>query len=247
MSGINRESVRQSVDAQAQRQARSLLRKARFAALGTIEVGDGSPSVSRVSIATAMSGAPGFLISGLSAHTANLIADKRCSLLVGEPGKGDPLAHPRMTIIGAANKLEPGPEKDAFQHRYLMRHPKASLYAGFADFSFWQMEIDRAYLNGGFGKAFTLSATDLLTPPVSGLEQVEPGAIAHMNDDHSAAVERYAALAGASGSGWRMTCLDPEGIDLAKDDQTARLWFDAPLASAENLRSTLAALAKANS
>lgn len=127
-----------------------------------------------------------------------------------------------------------------------MRHPKASLYAGFADFSFWLMEIDRAYLNGGFGKAFTLSAADLMTPLVCGLEQLEPGAIAHMNADHSEAVDRYAALAGAPGSGWRMTCLDPEGIDLAKDDQTARLWFDAPLASTESLRSTLAALAKSS-
>ena len=236
--------VRQSVDGPARLQAKGLLRKARFAALGTIEAQDGSPSVSRVSLATSMSGAPGFLISGLSGHTANLLNDQRCSLLVGEPGKGDPLAHPRMTIIGLARKLEDGPAKSTFEKRYLMRHPKASLYAGFADFSFWIVDIERAYLNGGFGKAFTLAKDDLATPAVSGLEEMEAGAIAHMNADHADAVDRYAARAGQTGSGWRLACFDPEGLDLAKDDQVARLWFDTPLQSADSLRSTLVSLAK---
>jgi putative heme iron utilization protein len=135
-----------------------------------------------------------------------------------------------------------------FQQRYLSRHPKAALYAGFADFSFWLMDVHRAYLNGGFGKAFTLTAEDLSTPldAVSGLEEMEPGAIAHMAADHSDAVQRYAARAGASGPGWRLACLDPEGLDLAKDDQMARLWFDVPLASADSLRSALVALGRSS-
>jgi len=58
MSKISRETVRQTVDAQAQRQACTLLRRGRFAALGTIEAEDGAPSVSRVSLATAMDGSP---------------------------------------------------------------------------------------------------------------------------------------------------------------------------------------------
>jgi putative heme iron utilization protein len=238
--------VRQSVDAEARRLAKTLLRKARYAALGTLEVSDGAPSVSRVSLATAMDGAPGFLISALSGHTANLATDQRCSLLVGEPGKGDPLAHPRMTLIGRARKLEAGAHKDAFERRYLSRHPKASLYAGFSDFSFWVVKIDRGYLNGGFGKAFTLTAADLATPlgTAAELVELEPSAIAHMNADHREAVDHYAGLAGGIGSGWRLACLDPEGLDLAKDDQVARLWFEAPLTTAANLRATLVSLAQ---
>lgn len=239
-----RQDVRQSVDPEARRQAKTLLRKARYGALGTLEASDGAPSVSRVSLATAMDGSPGFLISALSAHTANLAADQRCSLLVGEPGKGDPLAHPRMTLIGRARKLEAGAHKDAFERRYLMRHPKASLYASFSDFSFWVVKIDRAYLNGGFGKAFTLTAADLATPhdTVAELEEAEPGAIAHMNADHREAVDHYAALAGGTGSGWRLACLDPEGLDLAKHDQVARLWFENALTTAASLRATLVTL-----
>lgn len=246
MSDENRNNVRQNVDAGACRQAKTLLRRARYAGLGTIETNDGSPSVSRVSLATAMNGSPGFLISALSGHTANLAADPRCSLLVGEPGKGDPLAHPRMTIIGRARKLEAGVSKDAFQQRYMMRHPKASLYAGFADFSFWVVDIVRAYLNGGFGKAFTLTADDLAAPPdaLADLEVMEASAVAHMNADHREAVDHYAVLAGAPGSGWRLAGLDPEGLDLTKDDQVARLWFDAPLATADSLRAMLVALAR---
>ncbi len=246
MSDTDLKDVRQSVDAQARRLAKALVRKARYAALGTLEPSDGAPSVSRVSLATTMDGSPGFLISALSAHTANLAADARCSLLVGEPGKGDPLAHPRMTIIGRALKLEAGAHKDAFERRYLMRHPKASLYAGFSDFSFWVVTIDRAYLNGGFGKAFTLTAADIATPlgTLAELEDLEQSAVAHMNADHREAVDHYAALAGAAGSGWRLACLDPEGLDLAKDDHVARLWFDAPLVAAADLRAKLVALAK---
>lgn len=238
--------VRQNVDAEARRLAKTLLRKARYAALGTLEASDGAPSVSRVSLATAMDGSPGFLISALSGHTANLAANQSCSMLVGEPGKGDPLAHPRMTIIGRAEKLDAGARKDAFERRYLMRHPKASLYAGFSDFSFWMVRIDRAYLNGGFGKAFTLTAADLATPldGIEDLEAWEPGAIAHMNTDHHEAVDHYAALAGGTGSGWRLACLDSEGLDLAKDDQVARLWFETPLTTAASLRATLMTLAQ---
>jgi len=43
---------------------------------------------------------PIFLISNLSLHFAALEVDARASLLLGEPDKGDPFAHPRMTVTG---------------------------------------------------------------------------------------------------------------------------------------------------
>ena len=45
----------------------------------------------------------------------------------------------------------------------LARQPKAKLYAGFADFAFWRMQIVSAHLNGGFARAADLTAADLLT------------------------------------------------------------------------------------
>lgn len=242
-----KKDVLQQVDGEARRLAKGLVRSARFAALATLDPFDGSPSVSRVSLATTMAGAPGFLISGLSGHFANLSADPRCSLLVGEPGKGDPLAHPRMTLIGRAERLPHGAMRDHLKARYLMRHPKAALYADFPDFAFWHFTTTRASLNGGFGKAYALAPSDLATD-LTGLDELlaaEPGAVAHMNADHADAVNRYADKAGGEKDGWRLACLDPEGLDLTRGDSIARLWFDKPLASAAELRPTLVALARA--
>jgi hypothetical protein len=117
---------------------------------------------SRTAFACDEDGAPVVLVSRLAAHTAALEADPRCSLLVGEPGAGDPLAHPRVTLVGRARRLERDSAEGArARERYLAAHPKAALYADFADFSFWRIEAARASLNGGFGRAWSLVADDL--------------------------------------------------------------------------------------
>lgn len=241
-----KKDILQPVDEAARRLGRSLIRSARYGALGAIEPKDGAPAVSRISLATAIDGAPVFLISRLSGHFTNLEADARCSILVGEPGKGDPLAHPRITLIGSGRIIAPGDARDAVKGRYLMRHPKSALYAGFPDFAFWRLEVTRATLNGGFGKAYAFTRADVLLNISDGeaLAAMEAGAVAHMNADHRDAVQRYAAQAGADGTGWRLACIDPEGLDLVRGDEIARLWFDAPLAGPQDLRPTLVALAK---
>ncbi len=45
-------------------------------------------------------GRPVFLVSHLAEHTRNLLQDNRASLLVAEPGTGDPLARGRVTLVG---------------------------------------------------------------------------------------------------------------------------------------------------
>lgn len=242
-----KKDVLQPVDEAARRLAKTLLRTARYGALGTLEQSDGAPAVSRVSLATAMNGDPVFLISQLSGHFGNLEADARCSLLVGEPGKGDPLAHPRMTLIGQAERVpDYEEERGLIKSRYLMRHPKAALYVDFADFAFWRVRITRASLNAGFGRAYALGGDDVATAVagLAALADMETGAIKHTNDDHAEAVARYAQLAGAEGVGWRISGIDPEGLDLARSDETARLWFDEPLKSAADLRPVLVTLAR---
>jgi putative heme iron utilization protein len=241
-----KKDVLQPVDDNARRLSKTLIRTARHAALGTLDPTDGSPFVSRVSLATTMDGAPIFLISRLSGHFTNVEADARCSLLVGEPGKGDPLAHPRITLIGKGEMLQPGRERDNARRRYLSRHPKGALYADFPDFAFWRFRITRASLNAGFGKAFAPKTNDLATSleGVEGLVDLEEGAVAHMNSDHADAVEKYAKQAGAKHSGWKLSALDPEGLDLTSGDDIVRLWFDTPLQSAQDLRPVLVELAK---
>ncbi len=151
---------------EAIRLAKTLIRTATFGALAVLDPATGFPLASRVAVATDSAGAPIILISSLSTHSKALQADNRCSLLLGEPGKGDPVAHPRITVICKAQWLNHSdPETSQIQDRYLRRQPKANLYVGFGDFSFVRLQPLGANLNGGFGKAFVLNADDLLTSP----------------------------------------------------------------------------------
>ncbi|WP_309083298.1 DUF2470 domain-containing protein [Chelativorans sp.] len=234
-------------DAEAIRLAKTLLRAARFGALATLDPADGAPLATRVAVATAMDGAPLVLVSALSAHTQALEADPRCSLLLGEPGKGDPLAHPRLTIKARAEKLERGTTIWAHaERRYLNRHPKAKLYAGFADFAFFRLVPEGALLIGGFARAYRLKRDDLLAAgPLEGFEEVEEGVIRHMNEDHADAVANYAAhFTGAEGGKWLLTGIDPEGIDLAKGDEVRRVFFEERVGDTADIRPTLVAMAK---
>lgn len=161
-----RRKVIRETDAEAIRLAHRLVRTARYGALAVLDPKTGAPLASRVAVATDSDGAPLILVSSLSAHTGALAADPRCSLLLGEPGKGDPLAHPRISLACTAVRLERGtPGHLRAQRRYLDHHPEAKLYAGFGDFSFFRLEPEGASLNGGFGKAYLLKREELLQAP----------------------------------------------------------------------------------
>ena len=80
--------------------AKSLLRTTRAGALATIDRNTGHPFASLVNVATDVDGSPLILISRLSTHTANLENDGRASLLFASVGRGDPLAYPRLTVLG---------------------------------------------------------------------------------------------------------------------------------------------------
>ena len=234
------------VDDAARRLARGLLRTARHGALATLDPTDDHPLATRIGLAGDMDGAPVFLTSTLSAHTQALLADLRCSVLVGEPGKGDPLAHPRLTVTGRAERIAQSDARERLKRRYLARHPKAELYVDFPDFSFWRLEVRRASLNGGFGRAYAMTPADVLSD-MTGLEELlafEAGAVEHMNTDHADAVELYARVfCDAAPGAWRLAGLDPEGLDLVLGDRVERLWFDAPLAAVGDLRPLLVRLA----
>ena len=51
--------------------------------------------------------------------------------------------------------------KPAFRDQYLKTQPKARLYVDFADFGFVRFRVISGALNGGFGKAYELTASDL--------------------------------------------------------------------------------------
>lgn len=225
--------------------ARHLLRSVRSGALATIDAADGTPFASLVTIATDSDGTPLMLLSRLSAHTRNLDKDPRASLLFSVGGKGDPLAHPRLTVTGRAARTD----EPQIRERFLARHPKAKLYADFPDFGFFTLAPSAGHLNGGFAKAATLTPQELLLD-LTGAEAVvagERGAVEHMNADHADALALYAAGAGAgeAGTGWRLTGLDPEGLDLMAGERTARVPYPEPVRDMGSLRKVLVAMAAA--
>jgi heme iron utilization protein len=244
-----KKEVLRPVDDDAIRLARTLLRASRHGALATLSPVDGAPLASRVAMASDCDGAPLILVSALSAHTAALRADARCSLLVGEPGKGDPLAHSRMTISARAVELDrKSPQGKDARRRYLAALPKAALYADFADFSFFRLEPAGASLNGGFARAYDLAREHLLLDAELAREigAVEESAVIHMNADHAEAIAAYARHFGAQSQEreWRLSGIDADGLDLRSGDEVLRIFFDAPLATPAELREKLVSMAR---
>jgi putative heme iron utilization protein len=227
-------------------EATKLLRSTRAGALATTTP-EGTPFASLVTVATLPDGSPILLVSRLAKHTRNLEADPRLALLLARSGDGDPLAHPRLTIEGAATCVTEAGEHAAARARFLAKHPRAELYADFADFSFWRVGIERAQLVGGFGRQAGFDAAGLLTPldAAESLIAAEAGALAHLEADHKDALGLYATVLAEEAPGeWCATGLDPEGLDLACGDRAARIAFPAMVRTPQQLRGTLAELAQ---
>lgn len=146
----------------ARQLAGALMQDARTAALGVL-TDRGVPMVTRVAFGLCPQNHPLTLVSDLSAHTTALRSHPACSLLIGDPGpRGDPLNHPRLTLQAQADFLpHDDPAYEEMAAHYLRDHPKAKLYVDFTDFSFVLFQIHQGHLNGGFGKAFTLTPKDL--------------------------------------------------------------------------------------
>jgi len=225
--------------------ARAVVRRCDRATLATImRNGGGEPYASLVLIACDHAGGPVMLLSDLADHTKNLGVAPEVSLLFdGTAGHEDPLTGPRVTLQGRAERTA----DPALADRFLARHPGARLYAGFGDFNFYRVAVERAHLVAGFGRIHWFDAADVLmdTGDAAPLAEAEAEIVAHMNADHPEALGLYAnVLLDRPGAGWRLTGVDPEGIDLRRAGKTARVAFDTPVRDAESARRELVVLAK---
>ncbi len=226
------------------REARRLIRSRDRAALGTSLAG--RSYVSLVAVACDHDASPLLLLSDLATHTQNLQADQLVSLLFEDTaGLPDPLAGPRLTLLGRAERVDE-PQSAA---RFAARHPASAAYAGFGDFHLYRVVAERGHLVAGFGRIAWIGAEALRFPPAASLAAAESEIIRHMNADHADAVALYAErLLGCHGSGWLLTGIDPEGIDLRRPTEsgaeTARLGFAAPVSTPAAARRALVALAE---
>ena len=234
--------------------ARRLMRAAGLAALSTALRGDGGqhvglggwPYPSLVQVAFDLDGTPLLLLSTLADHTKNIARDPRVGLLFdGTAGLAEPLSGPRLSVLGRAARSE----EPRHRARFLARHPGAALYAGFGDFSLYAVSVERAHLVAGFGRVRWFDGGDLLLPRVpAALAEAEEAILGHMNADHADALRLYATvLAGRSADDahpWTMTGIDPDGCDLRRGGEMARIDFDHSVENPEDARVTLAGLAR---
>jgi hypothetical protein len=221
--------------------ARALIRRRAHAALATML--DGQPYVSMVARACDLDAAPLMFLSDLAQHTRNLRATPALSLLFEDTaGFPDPLAGPRLTLLGCA---EPCADERAVA-RFMARHPAAAAYGGFADFHLYRVAIGRGHLVAGFGRIAWIEASELrFAGEWSKLAATEAEVVAHMNGDHAASLAAVAAyLLHRPGEGWRMTGIDPEGFDLGRGGETARVDFPAPVLTPAAAREALVALTR---
>lgn len=238
-------------------EARALLRRARSAALATAlagesgggsgggsggESGGGWPYASLVTIACDADASPILLLSDLSDHTRNIARDDRTSLLVeAASNRANPQTGPRVTLLGRIARTN----GERHRRRFLARHPGAGLYAGFADFNVYRMQVERAHFVGGFGRAAWLSSDDVLLPPApaAAAADAEPALLAEWQKVRAEQVSRVAERRLARpGAGWRLIAVDPEGCDLRRRGTLSRLDFESVAHSADELTAALEAL-----
>jgi len=216
-------------------EARTLLRAARVATLGTQTAGQ--PFTALVTPAAAPDLSVLLLLSSLSEHTSHLAAEPRCALLVvGATEGANPQTAPRVTVTGLAERIDDAKLKA----RWLTVHPYAALYAGFSDFALWRLRLMGGLLVGGFARATRLRQADLAPDPdaVARIAAAEADIVAHCNADHAGAM---AELAGATGD-WRIVAADVDGCDLACGDAVRRVPWSAPVSDADGVRKELIGL-----
>ncbi|HEX3418621.1 MAG TPA: DUF2470 domain-containing protein [Stellaceae bacterium] len=220
---------------------RRLLRREQRGTLATSM--RGAPYASLVLIAADLDASPLLLLSDLAQHSRNIAFDPRISLLIdGTAGYRDPLTGPRLTMIGQARAVE----DPRGLTRFTAHHAASAIYSGFADFRLYRIAVERGHLVAGFGRIHWIEGRDLLfTADTAALAAAEPEILRHMNEHHADAVADYArGLLGSVGADWRMTGVDPEGADLQRDGETARLEFAAPVLTPAAARAALVELAQ---
>src|SRR5438105_1306375 len=226
-------------DGEPTRIARGLLRRQQRGTLATNM--RGAPYASLVLITADLDASPLLLLSDLAQRSRNIAFDRRVSLLFdGTAGYQDPLTGPRLTVIGQTAVIE----DPRLLARFVAHHPTSAGYSGFADFRLYRVAVESGHLIAGFGRIHRMDRRDLLfAANAAPLAAAEPEILRHMNDQHAEAITACArGLLGRAGADWRMTGIDPDGADLRRDGETARLDFPAPVLTPETARSALVEL-----
>ena len=144
---------------------RALLQARRHAALGTLEAQGGGAFVSMVPFAIDTATQRLVLhVSGLAAHTANMAAEPRVSLLVTAADADDAPVHDlaRVTLQALASTPAPGSADWVTARRaYLARFPEVEPMTALPDFRFVTLQLTGARQVAGFGAARSVGPDEL--------------------------------------------------------------------------------------
>jgi putative heme iron utilization protein len=149
------------------------------------------------------------------------------------------LTGPRVTVLGRAEKTD----DPRLKARFVARHPSAALYADFGDFHLYRVATTRAHFVAGFGRIHWIEAADLVfDATASALADAEETLIPALGKN----ADRLAQLAtGRRAEGWRITGIDPEGLDLRREGTVARIELSAPAGSADAFTTAVEGLLQA--
>lgn len=146
------------------RALRALIHTQRTAALGTLDA-EGEVFVSRVPFAIEAASASFVIhVSGLAAHTGNLLRHPRASLLIAQSELPSEPVHalPRVSIDVRAETCEAdSPLANACRAAYLARFPEAEPMTQLGDFRFLCLRPLGARQVAGFGAARSVDAATL--------------------------------------------------------------------------------------
>jgi putative heme iron utilization protein len=188
-------------------------------------------------------GAPVLCVSNLAEHGRNLAADPRASIAIVAPTKeSDPLASGRITLAGVMEQPS-GEILEAARQSHLAAVPAAKYYIDYSDFTLWVLRVDRVRWVGGYGRMDSATAEAYAAAQPDPVTPLAAGAIAHLNNDHRAALVAMAQTLGGYRDTIEATCTgaDRYGLDLRlatpRGVAYTRVGYAAPIDSIDELRS----------
>ena len=145
------------------RELQALIRRHRQATLAVVE--NGEPFTAMVSYAEE-SDLGGLLIhlSNLAPHKRQLKANPHCSVLIAapDPGHGEVLALPRVTLQGVATMIEKDtPDYEQARSRYLSKLPTSTVMFTLGDFDLFRITPLRGRFIAGFGRTYEFTGDEV--------------------------------------------------------------------------------------
>jgi hypothetical protein len=226
--------------AEAAGAGRALLRTARA---GTLTLSAGVGVGFAVTVATLPDGIP-LVAMVASGALAGAVAGEAMLRLVGGVGDGPGLAGHRLMLRGRLASLDE--DEAALARRRFRAHTRDDATAPALP-TLWRLEVTTGRLTCWAGDATALCPADLRLgqPEAAAVAEIEPAALSRLNGDHRNLLALIAMRLCAAGAGaWAATGLDPEGLDLVREDdlQARRLVFPHPVTDGPTLRAMLVRL-----